>query len=348
MRFPVERLHRFVADVFTAVDVLPEHADVTARRLIEADLRGRTGHGIIRVPQYVKRIEHGGIELRPNIHMTRETPVSALIDGDNGLGQVVMTLAAETAIAKAEASGMAWVGTVHSNHAGAAGVYTDMALKRDLIGIYMAVASANVMPPWGGTEKVLGTNPISIAIPAGEEPGFHLDIATTVTSHGTIKVYAQRGEKLPEGWVVDAEGNPITDPERADEGFLMPIGGYKGSGLNMAIGLLAGVLNKAAFGKDVIDHRAVPDVAANTGQAIFVMRPDLFQDLDEFKSNIDDHLRALKAAGPAGKVKIPGEGAAGSEADQRQNGIPLPEPLHRQLAELARRFGLEDTLDPDD
>lgn len=347
MRFSIERLHRFVVGIFTAVGVLPEHADVTASRLIEADLRGRTGHGLIRVPQYVKRIENGGIELRPDIRRARETPVSALVDGDNGLGQVVMTVAAETAIEKADATGMAWVGTVHSNHAGAAGVYTDMALKRDLIGIYMAVASANVMPPWGGTEKVLGTNPISIAIPAGEEPGFHLDIATTVTSHGTIKVYAQRGEDLPEGWVVDAAGNPITDPERADEGFLMPIGGYKGSGLNMAIGLLAGVLNQAAFGKDVIDHRAVPDVPANTGQAMFVMRPDLFQELDQFKASIDSHLRSLRAAGPSGSVQIPGDGAAESEADQRAQGIPLPEPLHRQLVELGRRFDLEGSLEPD-
>lgn len=344
MRFQLDRLHVFIVDVLTHVDVLADHADLTAARLLEADLKGRTGHGIIRVPQYVKRIEAGGINLRPSIEKTRSTPVSCLIDGDNGLGQVVMTLAAETAIEKTKESGMSWVGTVRSNHAGAAGVYTDMAMQQDLIAIYMAVASANVMPPWGGRERLLGTNPISIGIPAGNEPGFLLDIATTVTSHGTIKVVAQRGESMPEGWVIDQEGNPITDPHKANDGFLMPIGGYKGAGLNMAIGLLAGVLNEAAFGTDVIDHRAVPDQPANTGQAIFVMRPDLFRDLDELKADVDRHLGDMRGAGGPGDVHIPGDGAARLEEEQRRNGIPIPEMLLGQLRDLAGRFDLDDRL----
>jgi LDH2 family malate/lactate/ureidoglycolate dehydrogenase len=289
----------------------------------------------------VPRIEAGGINLRPEIALTRETPVSALVDGDNGLGQVVMTLAAETAIAKAEETGMAWVGTVHSNHAGAAGVYTAMAVDQSLIAVYMAVASANVMPPWGGRERLLGTNPISIAIPAGEEHPFLLDIATTVTSHGTIKVVGQRGEQMPEGWVVDLEGNPILDPHRADEGFLVPIGGYKGSGLNLAIGLLAGVLNDAAFGSEVIDHRVEPGKPANTGQAILVMRPDLFRDLDEFRAAMDHHLRALRASGESGRVRLPGAAAAELEAERREKGIPVGEVLLGQLRELGERLGVE-------
>lgn len=344
MRFPLDRLQRFVTDVFEAVDVLPNHAVITARRLLEADLRGRTGHGIIRVPQYVTRIEGGAINLRPDIRATRSTSVSALVDGDNGLGQVVMTMAVETAIAKAGESGMAWVGTVRSNHAGAAGVYTAMALRADMIAMYIAVASANVMPPWGGTGRLLGTNPISIAIPAGAEPGFQLDIATTVTSHGTIKVLAQAGESMPEGWVIDEHGAPITDPAEADRGFLMPIGGYKGAGLNMAIGLLAGVLNGAAFGSEVIDHRAVPDQPANTGQSIFVMRPNLFGDLDDFKTQMDRHLAELRAAGEPGEVHLPGDGATALEEEQRANGIPLPDVLLGQLRALSARFGLDDDL----
>ena len=345
MRFPFERLVAFSRDVLVAVDVLPEHAEVTARRLLEADLRGRTGHGLIRVPQYVMRIEAGGINLRPEISVLRETPVSALVDGDNGLGQVVMTLAAETAMAKATESGMAWVGTVHSNHAGAAGVYTTMAARRDLIALYIAVASANVMPPWGGQERLLGTNPISIAIPAGEGDPYVLDIATTVTSHGTIKVLAQAGEQMPEGWVVDIEGNPILDPNRADEGYLMPIGGYKGSGLNIGLGLLAGVLNGAAFGADVIDHRKVPGQPANTGQAMFVMRPDLFSDLDQFRADMDHHLNVLRAAGPPGSVRLPGDVAAELEAERSAEGIPVGEVLLGQLRDLGASLGLDDRLD---
>lgn len=344
MRIQLSRLHAFTVEALTVIDVLPDHAAITASRLLEADLRGRSGHGIIRLAPYVKRIESGGINLRPRIEPTRETPVSALIDGDNGLGQVVMTVAADTAIAKAEESGIGWVGTVRSNHAGAAGVYTALAVKRDLIALYMAVASANVMPPWGGRQRLLGTNPLSIAIPGGEGGGLQLDIATTVASHGTIKVMAQREEPMPEGWVVDEEGKPITDPKHADDGYLVPIGGYKGAGINLAIGLLAGVLNNAAFGSEVIDHRAVPDQAANVGQAILVMRPDLFRDLEEFKSEVDRHLDELKGAGDPGAVQIPGERALELERRQREVGLDLPEPLLSDLRSLAVRLGLSDDL----
>jgi L-2-hydroxycarboxylate dehydrogenase (NAD+) len=343
MRFPLARLHAFIVDALVHVDVLPEHADITAARLLEADLRGRDGHGIIRLKPYVRRIEAGGINLRPDIVFTRETPVSALVDGDNGLGQVVMTMAAETGIRKAEESGIGWVGTVHSNHAGAAGVYTAMAMRRDLISVYMAVASANVMPPWGGRERLLGTNPISIAIPGGES-GFQLDIATTVASHGTIKVVAQRGEEMPEGWVMDLEGNPITDPKRAEEGFLVPMGEYKGAGLNLAIGLLAGVLNGAAFGSDVIDHRAIPNQAANTGQAILALRPDLFRDIDGFRADVDRHLAAMRAAGDVGAVHIPGDRAIDLEERNRRDGLLLPDALVSELRALSSQLGLDDDL----
>ncbi len=345
MKFQLERLEGLVTEILMSLDVLPDHARTTAVRLLEADLRGRGGHGLIRVPQYVKRIDAGGINLRPDIRLSRESPVSALLDGDNGLGQVVVTQAMEIAIEKASAIGMAWVGTVRSNHAGAAGVYTSLALDQDLIAIYMAVASANVMPPWGGRERLLGTNPISIAIPAGSHNPFQLDIATTVASHGTIKVLAHSGERMPEGWVTDINGNPITDPNLADEGFLVPIGGYKGSGLNMAIGLLAGVLNQAAFGAEVIDHRSVPDRAANTGQAIFVMRPDLFTELEDFKSSMDEHLEALGASGPDGDVHIPGDGAITNELTQRAVGIDVSSTLLDQLRELSVRFQLKDRLE---
>lgn len=342
MRFAPDRLERFAADVLRALDVLPEQAEITAKRLVDADLRGRTGHGLIRLPQYVPRIEAGGINLRPDIAVTRDTPTSALIDGDNGLGQVVMTRAVETAIEKAGAAGMAWVGTVRSNHAGAGGVYTELVVTRGLIALYTAVASANVMPPWGGHDRLLGTNPIAIAIPTAQEPTFSLDIATTVASHGTIKVVAEAGDSMPVGWVIDASGRPITDPHRANDGFLVPIGGYKGSGLNMALGFLAGVLNGAAFGADVIDHRAVPGEAANTGQALFVMRPDLFMDHGEFVASMDAHIRELRASGD--DIHIPGDRAARLIAEQEESGVPVPDALVERLRSLGERFGLADDL----
>ena len=199
MRFAFERLVAFSRDALNALDVPPEHAEVTARRLLEADLRGRTGHGLIRIPQYVSRIEAGGINLHPQISVPRETPVSALIDGDNGLGQVVMTLAAETAMTKAGV-GHGWVGTVHSNHAGAAGVYRPWLSEGPHRHLHRR-CQRQCDAPWGGQDRLLGTNPISIAIPAGAGDPFVLDIATTVTSHGTIKVLAQAGSRCPKaGW----------------------------------------------------------------------------------------------------------------------------------------------------
>ncbi|HEX9854001.1 MAG TPA: Ldh family oxidoreductase [Acidimicrobiia bacterium] len=345
--FPMGRLEAFVADVLGALGVLPDHAETTAKRLLEADARGRTGHGIIRLPLYAERIEAGGYNLRPAIRIARQTPVSALVDGDNGLGQVVMTLAAETAIEKAQQSGMAWVGTTRSNHAGAAGIYPAMAVGEGLIAFYFAVANANGMPPWGGREPILGTNPIAIGVPAGDEPPFLLDIATTVASHGTIKVVAQAGEQMPIGWVVDVEGNPITDPNRADEGFLVPIGGYKGAGLNIAIGLLAGVLNDAAFGRSVVDHREHPEIPTNTGQAIFVMRPDLFAEQDEFLARVDAKLHEFRTSEPMGGaiVRLPGDRAAEVEKGSRAGGIEIPEMLLGRLRGLADRLGVGDRLE---
>ena len=345
-RFPIAVLESFAAAVLSARGVPADHAAITARRLVEADTRGRTGHGLIRLGPYIDRIDAGGINLSPNIQALHETPVSALIDGDNGLGQVVMTHATELAIAKAETTGLAWVGTVHSNHAGAAGIYPALAAERGLIGMYLAVANANGMPPWGGIERVLGTNPIAIAIPTGADDGFLLDIATTMTSHGTIKVYAQAGEEMPEGWVIDDAGNPITDPKRAHEGSLVPIGGYKGSGLNIAIGLLAGVLNGSAFGHSVIDHRVQMDIPTNTGQAILVMRLDLFMARSEIEAAMAAKLEELRSSGTATgeRVRLPGDRAAELIADNTENGVPLPDPLRLQLNELAARVGLAETL----
>lgn len=346
-RYPPERLTSFIAAILAAHGIRPEHAAVTGERMVEADLRGRTGHGLIRLPSYVRRIEAGAVNLDPAIRVVRETPASALVDGDNGLGQPVMTEATEVAIAKAEESGVGWVGTVHSNHAGAAGVYTAMALQRGLIGLYFAVANGNGMPPPGGRERLLGTNPIAVAFPAGEEVPFQLDIATTVASHGSISVKAQAGESMPEGWVIDADGAPITDPARADEGFLVPIGGYKGAGLNIMIGLLAGVMTGAAFGREVVQFRTDLSTPTNTGQAILVLRPDLFMDLDDYRYSMDRHLRELRDSRPmeGRQVRLPGEHAWRTEEVNRREGIPVPGPLRDELDRLAERSGVEERLD---
>jgi L-2-hydroxycarboxylate dehydrogenase (NAD+) len=340
-RLPAATLVEFASTVLQAVDVPASDANVTATRLVEADERGRTGHGLIRLPSYVQRIRAGGVNVRPAITVRHETPVSALIDGDNGLGQLVMTQAAELAISKASQSGLAWVGTTASNHAGAAGLYPLLAADAGLVALYLAVANANGMPPWGGTNPLLGTNPLAVAFPAQPHP-FLLDIATTAASHGTIKVAAQQGVAMPEGWVIDTEGRPITDPQRAHEGYLVPMGGYKGSGLTIAIGLLAGVLNGAAFGASVVDHRHDDVTPTNTGQAILVLRPDLFGPREQILAALTEHLDALRDSG--GPVRMPGDGAAASLADTRRRGVPVPAPLARDLSAVAAAVGVQSPL----
>jgi L-2-hydroxycarboxylate dehydrogenase (NAD+) len=341
-RYRAAELTEFAAAVLRAVEVPPKHANITASRLVEADMRGRSGHGLIRLPPYVDRIRAGGINVRPAVKVLRETPVSAQIDGDNGLGQVVMTRATELAIVKACESGLAWVGTVHSNHAGAAGLYAQMAADAGLVGMYFAVANANGMPPWGGTDPLLGTNPIAIAVPTDGTP-FVLDIATTATSHGSIKVAAREGRPMPEGWVVDTDGRPITDPARAGEGFLVPMGGYKGSGLTIAIGLLAGVLNGAAFGADVVDHRRDQTTPTNTGQAILVLRPDLFRPAAEVRADLTRHLDDLRnsRSRDGNPVRLPGDEAARTQADNESLGVHIGDSLVRDLHKLASDTGVE-------
>ena len=265
MRMTMAELEGLVGDLLVSAGVPGPDARLTAQRLVEADARGRNGHGVIRLVPYLERIRAGGINVDPDIRVLADRPSSAQVDGDNGLGQVVMTRVTDLAIAKAGATGVGVVGALRSNHAGAAGLYALRAAEAGMVGIYLAVANANGMAPWGGRNPLLGTNPLAIAVP-GERSTFLLDMATTATSHGTIKTYRDAGRAMPEGWVVGADGEPITDPGRAEEGQLVPMGGYKGAGLTIAIGLLAGVLNGAAFGSDVIDHR--PAAAGGRGRRL--------------------------------------------------------------------------------
>ena len=341
-RVPAERLREFAAGILRALDVEPEAAQITAQRLTDADVRGRTGHGMIRLAPYCARIRAGGYNLRPEIKVLHDTPVSALVDGDNGLGQVVVTHAVELAIVKAQAAGIGWVGTVHSNHAGAAGIYTALALEAGLAAMYFAVANSNGMPPWGGRERLLGTNPLAVAFPGGDQPPFELDIATTVASHGTIEVKQRAGEPLPEGWVVDFDGNPITDASRAEEGFLVPIGGYKGAGLNFMIGAIAGVMTGAAFGRDVVPFRHDHVTPTNTGQSILVFRPDLFGPREDFDARMGAVLTDFRTSESAtgAPIRMPGDNARATAADNLANGVPVPDSLRTRLNELAAELDL--------
>ena len=346
--FPASRLEAFITGVLTALGLPDMDAAVCAGRMTEADLRGVDTHGIFRLPHYCQRIRAGGINLRPRVHPVRENAVTALVDGDNGMGHVVVTYATQLAIQKASETGLAWVGTFNGNHAGAAAVYTTMALAHDMICMYMTVANGNHMPPWGGVELMLGTNPISVAIPAGEEPPIALDIATTVSSYGKIKLAAQKGEPIPVGWMMDRKGQPLTDPRRAAEGFLLPIGGYKGYGLNVVIGMLAGLLNGAAFGRNVVDFTKDHVTRNNSGHMILAMRVDNFQPADTFKKEVDRAVREIRESermAGVDRIWLPGEMEHYRIRERLENGIPIAPAVVEELRKVAVSLNLTDRLE---
>src|SRR5436309_3700684 len=231
-RVPARAIAGLIKDSMAKMSLPAADAAKVAELMTEAELTGADAHGVFRLPQYVRRLRKGGVNPRPDIRVQKTAPATALVDGDNGMGHLVMARAAETAIELARDCGLAWVGARGSNHAGAAGVYAAMPLAHGMVGIYSVVASANHMAVWGGAENLLGTNPLAVAIPAGEEAPVVLDIATTVVSYGTVKNYKLQGKQMPEGWMVSSrDGRPLTDPARSNEGLLLPLGGYKGSGL---------------------------------------------------------------------------------------------------------------------
>ena len=342
-----EALRDFVARAYVAVGISEPEARSIAALQVEADLRGSEGHGVFRLPQYIRRIKAGAVNVKPRIRIERERAGTALVDGDNGMGHLVMGFAAQTAIAKARQSGLAWVGVRMSNHAGPASLYATMPLAEGMIGMYFAVGNANHLAPWGGIDLLLSTNPIAVAVPAQEEMPIVLDMATTTAAYGKVKTAAQRGESMPAGWMIDFEGKPLTDPRRADEGMLLPLGGmeagFKGYGLSLVIGLLAGTLNGAAMGREVVDFNKDDQSVTNTGHAIVAIDPAAFGDAQQFRNRVDGLVRDMRAARRLPGVEriwLPGEQSQTKRIERAKNGIPMPAPLLASLNKLASELGL--------
>src|SRR5438445_6005215 len=336
-------LAAFVKRAFEAAGLPSADAEIAAGLMVEADLRGSDTHGVIRLPLYLRRLKAGGINPRADIRIVQERPGSALVDGGNGIGHLVMRLAAMTAIEKAKRTGVAWVGARMSNHAGPAALYAMMPLAHDMVGLYLAVGSNNPLPPWGSSENLLGTNPIAIAIPAEEEAPIVLDMAPTVAAFGKVRLKMQRGEEMPVGWMIGRDGKPLTDPKRAEQGLLLPIGDYKGYGLSLMTGLLAGTLNQAAFGRDVVDFVKEQGRAANTGHAIVAVSVEAFAPAAAFKRQVDAAIRAMRGAQRLPGVEriwLPGEQSHLKRQDRVQNGIPMPKPLRESLETAARDLGI--------
>lgn len=341
---PVEALRDFVARALTARGVPDADAAKVAGLMVEADIYGYGTHGVFRLRQYLARLAGGGCNPTPTLSVAHETVATAVIDGDNGLGHLAMAAARDLAIDKARTAGIGWVGVRRGNHAGPLALYVRPQAEAGLLGMAAAVGSANHVPPYGGTDLLLGTNPIAFSAPADGPDPFVFDMATTVAAMGKIKTFLQQGQPMPEGWMVGRDGKPLTDPARKSEGFLLPIGGPKGFGLSVAIGLMAGVLNGAAFGSNVVDFTQDTTSPTNTGQFVMALDPRAFGIGDDFAKEAARVFAEMRASPPLpghDPVRLPGDGKTAMAEARRKNGLTLNPALRKDLNALAADCGID-------
>jgi LDH2 family malate/lactate/ureidoglycolate dehydrogenase len=341
-RFSSSKLSSFCVTVLAKVGVSKENAELVAHSLLAANLRGVDTHGITRLPIYVERLQAGLTNGRAQGVVVTETPTTASFDGQDGLGQVVGTKAMQLAIRKAESAGVGMVTVRNSTHYGTAGYYAMMALDRDMIGISLT-NSPSLMAPWGGKKAFLGSNPIAIAVPAGQEKPFVLDMATTVVARGAIILAAKKGETIPISWGLNKDGEPTTNAKEANEGALLPLGGHKGFGLAMAIEVLVATLAGGPFGPHIGELYNNPTRNQGVGHFLGAIRIDRFRPVSEFKADMDAMIREVKAEPRAkgfSKIMVAGEPEYLTEGERRAKGVPLSDAVVSDLTKLAASVGV--------
>ncbi|HVP20794.1 MAG TPA: Ldh family oxidoreductase [Anaerolineaceae bacterium] len=343
----------YMVRFFTKLKLSRADAETVAEVLLAADLRGVDSHGIIRLNSYYgDRLRKGLIDPLSPVTVLNETPVSLALSGGNGMGQVVGKQAMLRCIEKAKQSGIAMVTVRNSNHYGIAGYYAMMALQHDLIGISFTNSQPLVAPTYG-RKALIGTNPIAVAVPAGKERPYVLDMATSIVPIGRITVYEKAGKPIPEGWGIDNEGRVTTNPTSVLKGgALMPLGGidimrgYKGYGLGLLVDIFSGVLSGSATGADV-GHPSSEGRFANVGHFFAAIRPDIFRPLDEFKSDMDYLINQLKNSPKAvgkDRIFIHGEKEFELAEHNARVGIPLLVPVVNSLKEAGLQVGVEFNL----
>jgi LDH2 family malate/lactate/ureidoglycolate dehydrogenase len=320
-----------------------EDAGTVARCLVRADLRGVDTHGLQLLPHYLERVRRGLINPRPNLKVERVTPMAGALDGQDGFGFVVATKAMAEAIDMAGEFGVGIVSARRSTHFGMAANYTLQAMDAGFIGIVFTNAS-RAMPPWGGREGLLGTSPIAVAAPSGQELPFDLDMSPAVAARGKIRRAARRGQQIPLGYALDVRGRQTTDPNVAlDGGTVQPIGGPKGSALAMLMDVMGGVISGAAFGGDVGNQFEEYDRPQNVGHFIMAMKPDLFVSRDEYSKRMDalaQRVHACPTAEGFDEVIMPGERERRLEANHRRTGVPFHAKEVTMMQEAAAKAGL--------
>jgi L-2-hydroxycarboxylate dehydrogenase (NAD+) len=352
--FTHERLSAFAKSIFQKIGCSGPDAETATVSLLSADLRGVDSHGVARLVGYVRLWEVKRVNARADIKIIHKTPSTAVVDGDGGLGLVVAPYAMQVAIDKAKAVGTGWVSVQNSNHFGIAGHHAMMALKHDMIGIAMTNASALVAPTFS-KDKMLGTNPIAVAVPAGNEAPFVADFATTTAANGKLEILQRKNKPVPAGWIQTREGAESTDAhELKNGGALLPLGGnregssHKGYMLGSIVDIFSAILSGANYGPWVPPFPAYVPLPTNMpgkgiGHFFGAMRIDAFRPAADFKKDMDQWIHAFKNATPINKdqrVIIPGEPETAMEKERMENGIPLQRSVVNELKELGEKFGV--------
>jgi len=347
-------LFSFTQNIFRSIGCSDRDATVATESLLSADLRGVDSHGVARLTGYVRLWEAGRANTSPEIKVIHETPSTAVVDGDSGLGLVVAPQAMQIAIDKAMKVGTGWVSVQNSNHFGIAAQHAMMGLKHDIIGIALTNASALVAPTFS-KERLLGTNPICVSIPAGDEPPFVADLATTTAANGKLEILQRKSESAPDGWIQDKDGKSATDPHALKSGgALLPLGGdklhgsHKGYALGAIVDIFSAILSGANYGPWVPPFPAYVPMPENMpgkgiGHFFGAMRIDAFRPASEFKQHMDQWIRRFRGATPVNPdqpVLIPGDPERAIEAERRELGIPLLEPVLNDLLTIANRFNV--------
>lgn len=347
-------LTKWVASVFMAKGFSESHAHQAAEVLVAADLRGIDSHGVARLIGYLRLIDKGRLNPRPNLKITRETPSTANIDADSGVGLISAPYAMKIAIEKAKSCGSGWVAIHNSNHFGIAGYHAMMALEHDMIGFALTNASPLVTPA-NGLERMLGTNPICIAIPAMEEPPFILDMATSAASNGKLEIAERKNKPIPHGWVLQEDGSQSQNPaDLKNNGYMIPLGSdtehsdYKGYGLSAAVDILSGVLSGANYGPWVPPFVAFLEPLSNLpgkgiGHFVGAWRIDAFREAAEFKKDMDlwiKRFRETKKRNPDIPVLIPGDPERMHQKSRSKEGIPVIQPVLNNLMSISSELNL--------
>ena len=352
MTFSYTQLFTFTEAVFRSIGCDEADATLATETLLSADLRGIDSHGVARLVGYVRLWEAGRINTMPRVSISYETPSTAVVDGDGGLGLVVGPKAMRVAIEKAQQVGSGWVSVKNSNHFGIAGYHAMLPLAHDMIGIAMTNASPLVAPT-NSLDKLLGTNPIAVAVPAGEQPDFVVDMATTTAANGKLEIAQRKNQPLPEGWAQTADGQPSTDANAVKNGgALLPLGGatgsHKGYALGSIVDIFSAVLSGANYGPWVPPFVAFLQPSANPvgqglGHFFGAMRVDAFRPADEFKTHMDNWITTFRnAQAVAGKkVLIPGDPEREMAAHRLLEGIPLLDAVVQDLQGVGAKFGMQ-------